>query len=187
MRRFVEQVRNGPWLAAVLLLTACVGRPLPPTARAEPPSWLDQLPASKENLCAIGLSGPTYYPEDAVANSKAQAFTELARGIQVRVKSDMEIRQRGESSGASEVTVEELSAFMTEVVVKLAQVRSQWVNSGGFPTRGERGTVYTLVCMPLAMSAAEMGQKVQGRLPVANPRLPLLLKHTEAVMKEWTQ
>ena len=173
-------------MVGLLLVAACAGRQLPP-GTAPPPSWLDHLPASKEELCATGVSGPTFYPEDALANSTAQAFTELARGVQVKVKSDMTIRQQGDSVGRSEVTVEELSNFMTDVVVKLAQVRNRWVNPGDYPTRGERGTVYTLVCIPLAMSAAEIEQKVQGRIPVANPRLPLLLKQTEAVLKEWTQ
>ena len=170
-----------------LLLGACAGSEKPPADAPVPPAWLDALPASKEEICATGISGPTYYPQDALANSKANAFTQLARAVQVKVTSQMTVRETADSTGRSEVSVEELSAFMSDAVLKLAQVRGQWVNPGGHPTRGEKGSAYTLVCMPLNLSTAELENKVRGQIPVANRRLPLLLQRTEEVMREWAQ
>ena len=175
-------------IGALLIVAGCVGsKVLPPHESIPPPAWLNHLPASKEDLCAVGISGPTYYPEDAMANSTAQAFSELSRSVQVRIKSHLAVEQKGDSLGRSEVTVEETSAFMSEVVLKLVHVRDRWVSPSGHPTHGEQGSVYTLVCMPLGMSAADLGRHLQGHIPAANPRRPLLLKQTEAMMKEWAQ
>lgn len=100
-------------------------------------------------MCAVGVSGPTYYQQDALAKSTSLAFTELSRSVQVRVTTEMVLRQHGESSGRSDIAVQEVSEFASDVVMRLAQVRAQWVNPGGYPNRGEAGVVYTLVCMPL--------------------------------------
>ena len=139
-------------LPGLFVLAACVGTSGPVMQDPPgdpPPRWLDELPVSKEELCAVGVSGPSYYWEDALANSKALALTELARGLEVKIKSHMRIRQSGDSVGRSELTLTEVSDFTTEQVVTLAQVRAQWRNPGGYPTRGEKNTVYTLACMPL--------------------------------------
>ncbi len=141
-------------LAGVVVLTACAGQPEPGSrdlTGSPPPAWLDQPPLSDDQLCAIGISGPSYYPEDAVANSKAMALLELARGLEVKVRSTLRIRQEGDSMGRSGTSLSEVSEFTTERVVKLAQVRAQWVNPGGYPPRGEKGSVYTLACMPLTL------------------------------------
>jgi len=135
-------------VAGVLVGAACAGNPSPVKADV-PPAWLDRVPGSNEELCAVGVSGPTYYPQDALAQSKAQAMTELSRAVEVTVKSAMTVRQQGDSLGRSETSVHEMSSLTGEAVVRLAQVRGQWVNPGGYPGRGEKGTVYTLACMPL--------------------------------------
>jgi hypothetical protein len=152
--RTVMHVKAGrdqiKWMAQIgmVLLTGCAGAPLPPSG-TPPPAWLDRLPASQEELCAVGVSGPAYYQQDALAKSTSLGFTELSRSVQVRVTSEMAVRQQGESSGRSDIAVQEVSAFASDVVVRLAQVRAQWINPGGYPNRGEAGIVYTLVCMPL--------------------------------------
>ena len=115
---------------------------------ANPPEWVHRMPGTKEELCAVGVSGPTYYNEDARANSKTLAMTELARTLEVKITADMTMRSQGDSRG-SETAMQEVAGFASEVVLKQAQVREQWVHSGGDPRYGSRGTIYTLVCMPL--------------------------------------
>lgn len=115
---------------------------------ANPPDWVHRMPSTKDDLCAVGVSGPTYYAEDARANSKALAMTELARTLEVKVSADMTMRSQGDSRG-SETAMQEVAGFASEVVLKQAQVREQWVHAGGDPRYGASGTIYTLVCMPL--------------------------------------
>ena len=176
------------WLHAFvpLLLVACAGSSKSPGG-ASPPPWLDHIPPSKTELCATGVSGPTFYPQDALARSKSAALSELGRAVQVKVTSELTMKQKESSKGQSAVSVEELSTFMSQAVLKLAQVRGQWVNPGGYPSRGEPGTTYTFVCMPLSISAAELEDSAHQITPVANPRLPLLIKESETVLKEWRQ
>lgn len=141
-------------LTGLLVLAGCAAAPEPVTqdmTGSPPPAWLDHPPVSKDELCAIGVSGPSYYPEDAVSNSKAMALVELARGLEVKIKSKLRVRQEGDSMGRSAISVSEVSDFTTEKVVRLAQVRAQWVNAGGYQARGKKGAVYTLACMPLAL------------------------------------
>ncbi len=138
-------------IAGLLVLVGCAGGH-PPVHQAlpggPPPEWLDHPPVLADKFCAIGVSGPSYYLEDALANSKAIALSELARGLEVKVKSELRVTQRERVVGRSETSVSEVSDLSSEVVVKHAQVRAQWVNPGGYSTRGEKGTVYTLACMP---------------------------------------
>lgn len=97
------------------------------------------------------------------------------------------MKQRESTGGQSGVSIEELSTFMSQAVLKFAQVRGQWVQAGGYQSRGETGTTYTLVCMPLNISEADLQETSHQITPVANPRLPLLIKESEAVLKEWRQ
>lgn len=115
---------------------------------ANPPKWVHRMPSAKEDLCAVGVSGPTYYAEDARANSKSLAMTELARTLEVKVTAVLTMRSQGDSRG-SDTAMLEVAGFASEAVLKHAQVREQWVHAGGDPRYGERGTIYTLVCMPL--------------------------------------
>jgi hypothetical protein len=124
------------------------GRELSPESQG-PPEWMSKIPAGKTELCATGVSGPTYYPEDAVVNSKTQAITELSRSIESKVKSNLTVKSHGGATGSSQ-EVDETIALSTEEIVRLAQVRAQWVNPGGFSQWGQKGSVYTLVCMPLS-------------------------------------
>jgi hypothetical protein len=167
------------------LLAACseTSRPRPGSPA---PAWLDHPPAVKSELCATGVSGPTYYSEDALARSKSAALTELGRAVQVKVTSGMTVKQREDSAGSS-VSVQELSAFMSEAVLHFAQVRGQWVNPGGYPARGEAGTAYTLVCMPLNVSTAELQGTMGEGIRASNPRFPALIEQTEAVLRDWAQ
>ena len=96
----------------------------------EPPAWISHVPGGADQVCAIGVSGPTFYSEDALARSKAQAMTELSRALEVRVQAEMLVYERGDSRG-SEVSIIEEAGFSSDVVLTRAQVKEQWVHPGG--------------------------------------------------------
>lgn len=125
----------------MLCLVGCAADP-------KAPAWLSTVPASAQEICAIGISGPTYYQEDARARSQASAMAELARAVEVRVKTDLVLRSEGDSRSV-ETRLDETAGFGSDVVLKQAQVREQWIQSGRDHLHGEPGTVYTLVCMPV--------------------------------------
>lgn len=113
------------------------------------PTWISEVPGSKKEFCAIGVSGPTFYAEDARANSKTSAMTELARALEVIVISQMTMQTSGNAT-SSDTVIRERAGFSSEVVLKEAQVREQWVHTGDNKQYGEKGTVYTLVCTPMS-------------------------------------
>lgn len=117
-------------------------------ASEEIPRWINQLPENDSELCAIGVSGPTFYAEDARNKSISLAKTELARTLEVNVKSQMLLRSEGDNRSFS-TRIDEMASFHSDVVLKNAQVREQWIHPGNHKQYGGKGTVYTLVCMPL--------------------------------------
>ena len=151
-----EAIRLGRIVAGTLslmLLLSCGESPraktdsVPaPTSAQLPPAWLDHPQVSKEEVCAIGISGPTYFMEDALAASKVQAYTELGRSMQVLVKSQMKTQLSG-SGETSSFQLHEQAELDTQTKLEKAEVRDQWVNPGGYPNLGQKGTVYTRMCV----------------------------------------
>lgn len=151
---FIRRIVSG--LTIVLLLSACADyaqitggsmATQAPITAGPPPDWMDHPNPSTENLCAVGVSGPSYYLEDALKNSHAQALTELARSVKVEIVSGMDVSVSG-SGDFYQSRISERANLSTDTVVHDATVRGKWVSPGGYPTRGEKGTVYTLVCVP---------------------------------------
>ena len=126
-------------IGLVVVSAGCAGH-------GAPPEWISHVPGATQELCAIGVSGPTYYHEDAKAASKTLALTALARAVEVKVVSSLTIQAQGDSRG-SETSVHETSGFASDTVMKQAQVREQWIADGRDARYGVTGTVYTLVCM----------------------------------------
>lgn len=144
-------------IAGLILVAACAKPPpagdgstshTSEPAVIPPPGWLDHPQIAKDQLCAIGVSGPTLYAEDGIAQSKAQSLTELGRSIEVKIRSELNMTTEG---GGEQFLIElrERAKLISETEVKNAQISSQWINPGGHPGRGEKGTVYTLACVPL--------------------------------------
>ncbi len=134
------------WLAS----SGCGGGSTVETAYSNPPpSWLTNLPQEQGKLCALGVSGPTYYPEDSIVNSKTQALSELGRSLRSRVKSELLVQERGGSTDHSSIEIEDAVNLSSNEILELAEVKNRWINSGGYLTHGTKGTVYTLICTPL--------------------------------------
>lgn len=127
-------------IACLAIISGCAERP---------PAWITELQRANKELCDIGISGPTYYAEDARAQSKAAAMTELARALQVKVKSQMVMHTSGDSND-SDTVMQETAGFTSEAVLKQSYVKEQWVNPGGNLRYGEKGSVYTLICMQVS-------------------------------------
>ncbi len=133
-----------------LMSTGCGGGSgLEASPSDPPPAWLTDLPNESGKLCAMGVSGPTYYPEDSIVNSKTQALSELGRSLRSQVKSKLLVQERGGSTDYSDVEIEDEVDLSSNEILKLAEVKSRWINSGGYPGHGTKGTVYTLICTPI--------------------------------------
>lgn len=110
------------------------------------PDWVRHPYSDPNELCAVGVSGPTYHPEEAFRYSKANAFVSLAHQVKTQIRSSFDVVQQEDRGSGSQVMVQDLAAFDTNSIVELAEVKGVWVSPGG--QWGEKGTVQTLVCMP---------------------------------------
>ncbi len=137
----------GVGLSLMIGVASCANQPLHDRA-SPPPGWLDVVQRSSGELCAVGVSGPTHYVEDAQTNSKANAITELARAVRVTVQSELVIRQQGTNRRKVQVDVDDTSSQKSHAVLERAQVYAQWINPGDYPMWGTKGTVYTWACLP---------------------------------------
>lgn len=100
-------------------------------ASEEFPRWINQLPESDSELCAIGVSGPTFCAGDARTKSISMSKTELARTLEVKIKSQILLRSEKDNRSFS-TRINETASFASDVVLKKAQVRDQWVHPGNY-------------------------------------------------------
>lgn len=139
--------RNAPWSVVIgiglMVMVGCQTE----NGMSDAPRWVRVTPQPPHELCAVGISGPTYYKEDAMVHSKAQAMTALSRAWEVKVKAKLRIEER-EGHRGSGSTIEDDSKLSSDVVLQKVQIKEQWIHPGGNDRHGMPGTVYTLACVP---------------------------------------
>lgn len=112
---------------------------------ANPPAWVDRMPRRKDNLCAVGYSGPTFYQQDCVKNAADNARGLLAETISATIKTiTIDISDGTRGSFSRDVFVEG-SETASDAVLKGSEIRSQWVDFAG--ARGAPNGCYTYVCI----------------------------------------
>lgn len=125
-------------LLLVNLATGCSGWWGSKQEGASPPSWLDHPPKN----CVIGRSGPTYFLQDGIKNSKANALKQLAEAKGAKVEGTLEYLQTQSFTDAKDTMIVSIDTVITEA--KLMEV---WVSPGTNPSWGRKGSVHSLVCL----------------------------------------
>ncbi len=129
----------------------------------EPPAWVKELPKDDAFLQAVGISGPTYYAEDAKKYAAENARAELARVLGVEVKSIMYMWQREHGVQDVETRVETMSLSFSDEVLHGSEIVAYWVDRCGTVSRGVKGTTYAWARMPKDMSKIKaLAQKALG-------------------------
>ncbi len=131
--------------ALVLLLAACSGGRAEQRPASPAPKWVKSPPeSSKAKIYAVGMSGPTYYREDAIQYAKDDARAQLAATISTHVQQLMVDVQ--EANGAYHDSADVISADeqYTDTVVQNAQILETWVDEDGAFSDGRKGTTYAL-------------------------------------------
>ncbi len=112
---------------------------------ANPPAWVDRMPKTRNKLCAVGYSGPTFYQQDCVKNAAENARGLLAETISATIKTiTIDISDGTRGSFSRDIFVEG-SETASEAVLKGSEIRSQWVDFAG--ARGAPNGCYTFVCI----------------------------------------
>jgi hypothetical protein len=139
-------VRRVLALAALACATACGPAP-PPRARppttpssapAGGPAWLRTYPRG----CALGQSGPTLRPTDALreARRRAQALL-LPRVATIRVRATQVTRTAPAGTQVREIVLEESEGW-----VRRSLVAALWYDDRGAGPGGAAGAAYALAC-----------------------------------------
>ena len=109
------------------------------------PEWIDNPPADRDHLYAIGSYVGSLYPEDNRRNATKEAIRNLSAQIRTRVK------DRRTMTGAGNATmVRRRAEMVAENAVRNAQPVAFWVDREGRVEGGREGTVYVLVRAPIA-------------------------------------
>jgi len=172
-------------LALLLLLCACGGnasqRPSPrlnrwgrPLASRPVPAWVDKLPeSSKTQVVAVGRSGPTFWPQDALANARENARGKLALQLAAHVE---RFGAASESSSGRAANLVDIDKEATDVLLQNARIEATWVDEAG--DRDERGSVWALAVLDLDdrgtpfAHAPSAGQKKGNAMPGWLDNLP---------------
>ncbi len=133
-------------LASASAVLACAGAAPEPEA-AEPPGWLQTAPEG----CAVGFSGPTLNPGDAIRYARQAALRQLAAvDADTRIRVESELLVGSERGG--EFTRQDL-----EGTVRNSRIVAMWAERTSDPTSQTRVRhVYAMACHPDAAASGDL-------------------------------
>lgn len=145
------------------------GKPIPEHPQP-PPKWIANPPKSSHAaMFAMGYSGPTFWPQDAINNASEDARGKLALSLSSNAES---YRQEVQTSGGHASALD-LTKEATDLVMQNSRIESQWVDEAG--QLGEAGGVYALASITLSGDRKERaidGPDKNNKMPGWLDRLP---------------
>jgi len=171
-----------PLLALALVLCACAGnapqKPAPKLNRwgkplmARPaPDWVEKLPqSSRTRIVAVGRSGPTFWPQDALNNAREDARGKIALQLTAHVE---RYGAATDASGRAAHAVD-IDKEATDVLLRNARIEATWVDEAG--ERDEPASVWALAVLDLDAQGrpaqAAMAPAKGNAMPAWLDRLP---------------
>lgn len=113
------------------------------------PGWLFRAPEVKGKSYAVGISGPTFFQEDAKMNAAENARKELAKSLSSRVQSLYLGLQKSDYKKEQELFLLTVSSWSTDIVILNSQILEIWVDEKAQMPNSQPGTVYALVVIDL--------------------------------------
>jgi hypothetical protein len=138
------------------LLSACIPglkekeKPAPKAERA--PAWVNQVPRDDQYVYAVGYSGRTMNPTDAMKYAKENARKEMASMIKTSIVS---VIQTQDSQRREDVSMESIS--VTDEDLQGSEVVEQWIDRNGV-SGANPGTTYVLLRLDRATFNRLLGQ-----------------------------
>ena len=134
------------------------------------PQWLKKSGRQGKNLlCAIGFSGPTFYPD--------QTFSNVVRAIRLQLKDDIRTlvsSYQEDRANRHGVIIEAITVASTEAISKGAVVSHYWYDKLGIGPFTQKESTYGWGCIyPVDVVAKAIGA-VQKKLP--EEKRPVLQK-----------
>ena len=114
-----------------------------PSAR-KVPSWLVNLPKQAGRLCAVGQSGPTFYPKDAKKNADEDARSNLAISLSAHIEAIMLIYDTEEDSSVQKAHAVQATTFAADFVLESSEIVSYWIDELGIAPGAQKGYTYSI-------------------------------------------
>src|SRR6267142_474219 len=136
------------------------------------PEWVDKLPqSSRTRVVAVGRSGPTFWPQDALNNAREDARGKVALQLAAHVE---RYGAATDASGRAARAVD-IDKEATDLLLRNARIEATWVDEAG--DRDQTGSVWALAVLDLDAQGrpvqAAAGTPVNGNaMPPWLERLP---------------
>ncbi len=127
----------------------------------QPPEWVSGEQKVQGMICAVGMSGPTYYKDEAKGYALEDARAELARTLSVNIETIMVDITSDKGSRIGEATVTQMSSWASSVVLESSEAKGYWYDSDGLVT-GRKNITFALVCMPRKFDRKNFEVSLQG-------------------------
>lgn len=134
-------------LAITVLISGCSYLPDFWEKSSDVPGWVTRLPQGENEICAVGTSDTTFFRNDAVTYATENARQELSRSLSVSIYSVMIDKQRGNEADSFSSNVMEITAGVSEKVLKGAQIVATWYDEQGSAPVSKKGMTYALACI----------------------------------------
>jgi hypothetical protein len=129
------------------------------TGGARPPAWVNDLPQDKNALYATGISGPTFYSDDAVKYAGDNARVELGRAISSHITSAFLSVETNDGTTVDTASTIDATHDYSDTVVENSEIVATWIDRSGSYS-GTQGTAYALAKIDLR----------KAHLPVPPPK-----------------
>jgi len=114
------------------------------------PPWVLKTPRERGRICAVGMSEPTFYSDDAKRYAAESARKELSRTLNMSIRNVMVEISTDRGTDVDEATVASVSSWTAEAVLHESTIKEYWFDSNGAASSGIKNITYALACMPLS-------------------------------------
>ena len=129
------------------------------------PRWVMKTPQEEGKLCAVGVSEPTFYWEDAKKYAADNSRKELARSLRLEINNILIDVVTEKGSTMDEGSIMQVSSWATSAVLKKSVIVDYWFDEEGTASHGRKGIVYALACLPINSTTVN---EISNKLNLAN-------------------
>lgn len=112
-----------------------------------PPEWVTGKPRVDGMICAVGMSEPTFYKNEAQEYAAENARKQLALTLSVEIRNIMVDISNERGSTVDEATVMEVSSWASTSVIEGSKIMGYWYDGAGLVAR-RPGMSFVLCCIP---------------------------------------
>lgn len=147
-------------LVFLSFLAGCQSAPTKGTGDP-PPDWVTGKPRMDDMICAVGMSEPTFYKNEAQEYAAENARKQLALTLSVEIRNIMVDISTERGSTVDEATVTEVSSWASTSVIEGSKIMGYWYDGAGVVAR-RPGMSFVLCCIPKKLDRESLASSISG-------------------------